>query len=158
MSQFTTTRLAGSRTLVQGTDSASNSGSVVLDSAEYDNLFAQDQLADAHAEFDAAVEEFFAPITEAADKLEAAHRVEVDPSSIYVVDEGEAGVSGRPAKIIEVSHDTQVLRLVQSDPDRLLWVNGTLEITEFVPSSTGSNDTEAEAEVHEYVDPSVGIS
>ena len=76
----------------------------------------------AEKDYDQKVRDFFAPLTDAADALEDAARPTIDPAFIYIVEEGEESVEGKPATIIELDEDTVILRLIeQGKVDRLQW-------------------------------------
>ena len=128
---LTTTRLAGHRTLVQGSDILGVHGKQILDSSEWDEVADRKTHDEIHDAFDAKVKEFFAPIMEAADALHEAHKVLTDPAFYLVLDEGEEATAGRPEEIVALSHDSVVLRLIeQGATNRLVWVNDSLEILE----------------------------
>ena len=140
---LTTTRLAGHRTLVQGSDILGVHGKQILDSAEWDEIAATKQHTELHDEFDAKVKEFFAPIMEAADALHEAHKVQTDPAFYLVLDEGEEATPGRPEQVVALSHDSVVLRLLEQGAyNRLVWVNDSLEILEQGASAPSFEVTE----------------
>lgn len=124
---FNQTRLAGHRVLVEG---AYADRFTVLDSAEYDHMYAEDAFTKATEEFDLVVAEFFAPITAAADRLHEELEAEVveNPYVVVVQDEVQPTV-GQPRQTILVSHDTAVLRILNSgDTSKLVWLGNTIEI------------------------------
>ena len=134
---LTTTRLAGHRTLVQGTDILGVHGKQILDSSEWDAIADRKTHDEIHDAFDAKVKEFFGPIMEAADALHEAHKVQTDPAFYLVLDEGEDATPGRPEEIVALSHDSVVLRLLeQGAVNRLVWVNDSLEILEQPATAT----------------------
>lgn len=129
MPQFKTTNLVGDRVLVQGTDFLGTEGKVVLDSSQWTELNKHKQWESATQEFDAAVEAFFAPISEAADKVKAQTKTERDPVSFVVLEEETKGVQAKPAHVVSLTKDSQILRIIESgDHDRLAWVGDDLEI------------------------------
>ena len=85
---FTTTALVGNRVLVTGTDFLGTEGKAVLDSSQWVAVNARKQHKQASKEFDTAVEEFFKPLTEAADK---AHSATVPVAEAFRAGEPEAG-------------------------------------------------------------------
>lgn len=131
---FSTVKLAGQRTLVKGEDAHGTNGQVVLSSHQWDYIKAESTQDERIAAFDDAVEAFFKPLTDAAEKLEAEAVKAVDPIDVVTIGDSVDHVEGRPAREIVLSHDSKVLRLIEEgQQDRLIWVNGNLEITEYVP-------------------------
>lgn len=127
---FTATRLVGHRMVVKGTDIFGTTGETVLDSSQWDEIHAINNFEDAEAEFAEAVEKFFAPLDEAADKVAALkEQAEEDEFSTVVLSEGVEHVVAQPARVVNLTNDSIVLRLLSLDlGDRLIWVNGSLEI------------------------------
>lgn len=133
---FTLNKLVGHRVAVSGQDRANTEGSVVLDSAQWDELNRVDDTKAAREAFDEKVEEFFSELTEAADAYNesVAAAQAVDPLTYVTVQEGTEGVIGTRERRVNLTHDSQVLRLLdQGNHDRLLWVDGNLEILEAHP-------------------------
>lgn len=133
---FSITRLVNHRVLVTGTDTFDVSGKVTLDSSQWDEIKANTQYSEALDAFDAAVESFFAPLVEAAEAAEKAApvAVPVDPMSYVVLNEEVEGVQAQPAQLIHLNADSIVLRLIEfGDTDRLVWVDGRLEVLEQLP-------------------------
>lgn len=126
MSKFITTRLAGDRMLV------TNGGKkqAILDTQQWDQIKSLTQTNEAQADFDEAVKDFFAPLTEAIDKLEAAKAPAVDETYLVVVGETVEGTPGKQARVYHLCHDAAVLRILESgDHSRLVWVgNDAIEI------------------------------
>jgi hypothetical protein len=127
---FTTTALVDNRVLVQGTDFLGVDGKTVLDSSQWLEVNKATHFKEATNEFDAAVKEFFAPLTEASDKLEAIQKGDApDPVTFVVLDEETKAVPGKPAHLVKLTKDSIILRLLeQGASDRLAWVNEELEI------------------------------
>lgn len=126
---FTTTRLIGSRVLVRGTDVTGTDGEAVLDTTQWDELNQHKAVDAATAEFDKAVEEFFAPLTKAAEAVGKKLERPTDELDYLVIHEGTDAVAGVPAHVVQLSHDSKVLRLLeQGNSERLVWVMGHLEI------------------------------
>jgi len=127
---FTTTKLAGDRTLIEGTDRRGTSGSQVVWSHEWDMLLREQEISKAHDVFDAKVEEFFAELTEAADMLHQAHQVQLDPLLYIVESEAVEGQPARAESVRQLDPATVLLRAIATgNDDRLIWVNGQLEVT-----------------------------
>jgi len=127
---FTIIKLAGDRALVKGRDAAGTYGQQILDAAEWNDFNAHTKHNDAHEAFDAAVEEFFAPLNAAVDALKETAKPKHDPLFFVTVQEKSEAVAGTDEVLVRLSHDSAVLRLIEQDADtqRLLWVNDTLEI------------------------------
>lgn len=139
-----TTKLVDNRVFVHGTDAIGTHGEVVLDGTQWAELTQQTQVQLAQADFDAEVEKFFAPLTAAAEalgkKLERA-----EDEAYYVVSEGSDSVAGQQRHVVKLTHDSQILRLIDDGrEDRLVWVGDGLEI--LAPTATTEDvDTHAEA-------------
>ena len=133
---FTTTDLVNNRVLVEGTDRRGRVGRTVLGSTQFRELSARDDHSLAHEAFDAEVRAFYAPLTAAAEKLEAAHQVQAEDLFTEVVQEAVEATAGQQEIRVHLSSDTVILRLLeQGDDERLIWVNGYLEITAPVTST-----------------------
>jgi hypothetical protein len=149
---FTTNALTGGRVLVRGQDSTGTNGETVLDGTEWAQAKAQAAHFEAHEGFDAAVEEFFAPLVEAAEKLESSLAMPaLDRSSYFVIDEGEEATPGRSSTVIKLGRDSVILRLIEEgQSDRLVWVAGDLEVLEVLPGTSTSGSVQGQSpEPHE---------
>ena len=122
---FHVQNMIGGQALVSGTDYLGNQGKTVVSTVQWDELNARTNFSKATEDFDAAVEEFFAPLTEAAEKIERElDRKEQDPTEYVVLTEGTKGVEAQPAEIIQLSRDSMILRLIEDNAyDRLVWVD-----------------------------------
>ena len=138
---FKTQRLVNQRVVVIGEDFTGTHGKTVLDSTQWDEVNSNTAYDQALEAFDAAVSDFFAPILEAAEATEAALIASPqDPASYVVLSEEVEGVAGKPAQLVHLNHDSIVLRLIeQGDEDRLVWVDGNLEVLELAPSISDDN-------------------
>lgn len=126
---FTINRLTNQRAVVRGADATGAEGEVVLSTAEWDSLKARGEYDKAVKAHDEAITKFYAPVTEAAEKMQAAVTPKVDPITVLVLDEGVDSVPGRMPETVTLSHDSIVLRLIESGKhDRLVWVGGGLEV------------------------------
>jgi acetylornithine deacetylase/succinyl-diaminopimelate desuccinylase-like protein len=126
---FTTTQLTGDRVLVQGTDIFGTNNKTVVDGEQWAELNARTNLNKAQAAFDEAIEEFFAPLQAAADKIEKSLAKPTDASAYVVLDEGSEGVNPTPRHVVNLTHGSIVLRLIEEgQTDRLLWVGDELEV------------------------------
>ena len=121
---FTVQTMLGSEALVSGTDSMGQSGKTVVSTRQWDELKAMKNFSSAEADFDKAVEEFFAPLLEAAEAAAEAVNKPKDPAEYVVLTEEVEGVEHVPAQIIELSKDSMVLRLIEEGTtDRLIWLS-----------------------------------
>lgn len=134
---FTTLNLSGERVLVKGTDSQGTMGQTVVDSSEWTEVKRRSEHSEAHENFEAAVEDFFKPLTEAAEKLQLQfNQVELDPISYVTLEEGEEASSGKEEVVIKLSPDSVILRILESgDHSRLVWVGDTLEVLAVLPNT-----------------------
>lgn len=130
MSQFTTVALTGDRVLVKGTDRFGTTGETVLDGSTWAEVKRHTAFKDAESTFNEAVEDFFAPLMEAADQLQSTLSVrKPDPDTYVVLEEGEAATPGRQREVIHLDADSVVLRLIEAgQTDRLVWVMDRLEV------------------------------
>ena len=121
MNTFTTTALANGSVLVTGAD-GTRSYQTLLDGRGFASIKQHEAVDMAEKDYDQKVRDFFAPLTDAAVALGEAARPTIDPAFIYIVEEGEEPVEGKPATIIELDEDTVILRLIeQGRVDRLQW-------------------------------------
>lgn len=136
---FSTLKLSGERVVVRGADRTGVEGETVLNAAEWNAIKTARDGDKAEAEFNATVEAFFAPITEAIDALESSRRGEdADPATFVVVDEGVEGTPSRPRRVASLSRDSIVLRLLEEGKDdRLVWVLDQLEVLDAAAPSVG---------------------
>jgi hypothetical protein len=132
---FTTQNLVGNRVVVKGTDINGAVGEQVVDSTEWTLIHANTELDIAKQAFDEAVEEFFAPITEAAEKLGKTLEMPEDAINYLVLDEGVEGTESVSRNVVHLSQDSVILRLIEAgDDDRLVWVNERLEVLAEAPA------------------------
>lgn len=122
---FETKKLAGGQVLITGEDTAGNTGKQVVDGTEWAELARAKADREVHENFEQTVEQFFAPLTEAIDQLNAAHQPTVDPLFQVVLSEGEAATPGEAAIVAHLSLDSAILRLIEEDATapRLLWLS-----------------------------------
>lgn len=142
---FEVKRLVNHRAIVSGTDTFGVTGSAALDTTQWDEIQANVKFDQATEAFDEVVEEFFAPMLAAADNVKAAlvPRPE-DPASYVVLSEEVEGVEAKPRVLVRLDDDTIVLRLIDSgETDRLVWVDGKLEVLEHSPVAFGAISDES---------------
>lgn len=137
---FTTMNLTGERVLVRGTDVTGKDGETVLDSSQWNEVNRHRGVAEASADFDAEVDNFFAPLLRAAEKFETARAGrDEDPIAKFVIHEGTPAVEGREEIAVHLNKDSIVLRLIErGDTDRLVWVGDSLEVLEVLPGTSTS--------------------
>ena len=130
MSNFTTTALANEFFLVEGTDVRGKYGECVVPGGEWLTIKRALGTDTAKEQLDAAIEEFFKPLVEAADAFAAAKAPTMDALSTIVLSEGTAGEPAREREVVHLGRDAQILRAIEEGAtDRLLRVNDMLIIT-----------------------------
>ena len=130
MSNFTTTLLANEHFLVEGTDVRGNYAGCIVDGSEWLAIKRALGTDTAKEQLDAAIEEFFKPLVEAAEAFTEAKAPVVDALSVIVLNEGTAGEPAREREVVHLGRDAQILRAIEEGTtDRLLWVNDVLMIT-----------------------------
>lgn len=126
---FNAKALMGNRYLVAGTDFTGAEGAVVIDGTQWNQVVSWDKSKRAQATFDEAVNSFFAPLLEAAEAMEQEHVG--DSIGTLVLEEGTEGTAGVPAKVVQLTKDSIILRLIENnETDRLIWVYPNLEVLE----------------------------
>ena len=145
---FQTSNLVGDRVLVHGTDTFGTAGKTIVDATQWLELKARKDMSTATADFDAAVEAFYAPLTEAADKASAAmkgNRPE-DSSAYVVLVEATEGVPANAGVTVPLTRDSVILRLIEEqNTDRLVWVDDSLEVLEVLPNTHTASATQVDA-------------
>lgn len=129
---FTVQYMLGDQALVSGTDLAGNTGKTMVSTTQWEELKSRKNFSSAVEDFDAKVEEFFAPLVKAAEAAQQATAPKAPDALSYVVlKEGVEGVPAEQSEIVELTHDSIVLRLIEEGKtDRLTWVDeSTLGIT-----------------------------
>jgi methyl coenzyme M reductase beta subunit len=113
----------------------------VVDGSEWAGIKAERNFAGAEANFEASVEEFFAPLLAAAEEMGKALEVPTDELEYLVISEGVEATAGQEAHVVRLSKDSQVLRLIEDGNDhRLVWVGDDLEIMAEVTSTQVDED------------------
>lgn len=117
---FTVTPLMGGGTLVEGTDVTGKEGRTILVSDRWEMLKSIRLHKQAAEVFDAQVEEFFKPITDAAEAAKAiAHPVTEDWSRVVVTE----GTEGTEPEVVTLDMDGIILRLLdETDGSMLRWI------------------------------------
>lgn len=129
--RFTATPLAHHEYLVEGTDAAGVSDSTVVDGTQWDAVLERQRVQEAHGTFDEKVAEFFAPLMEAIDEINAARaQVDIDPLLYIVEQEAVEGRQAQSQKLLPLDHGAVILRAISTGAfDRLRWVKGELVVT-----------------------------
>jgi hypothetical protein len=138
---FKTNILVGERVLVSGTDVTGESGKTIVDATQWNELALRKDVSKATADFDAAVEAFYAPLTDAADAAEQAFKGnKPDDASAYVVIQEEVPATpGQVGHTVRLTRDSVILRLIEEgNTDRLVWVDDQLEVLEVLPNTSTS--------------------
>lgn len=122
---FTVQTMLGGTALVAGTDITGKSGQTIVSTVQWNELTGRDNFSKATADFDAAVEKFFAPLEKAAKKAKKAlERPSQDPSEYIVLKEAVKGRESQPAEVVALNRDSIILRLIEEgQTDRLVWVD-----------------------------------
>ena len=146
---FEVKHLANDRALITGTDDQNTIHQVVVSSSGFHQI--EDYFADQEraAAYDAAIEEFYAPLVAAAAAYDKAAPV-VDPAWTFVIDEGVAATEGRMGTVVELDRDTVILRLIAEGSDRLIWVGDTIEILAYEPPVPEESVGQVEFDPAEY--------
>lgn len=128
---FSTTELTGDRVLVTGVDVRGMIGEVVVDASQWRQIKRRQTKKEVVAEVEAAIDNLLAPVQAAIDSAKSKLELpKVDPLLYYVEQEGSEGVQSKPELTIKLTHDSVILRAIEEGhEDRLVWVNGTLELT-----------------------------
>ena len=122
---FTIQTMLGGTALVSGTDIAGNEGKTLVSTTQWEELQQRSNFSSATADYDKAVEEFFAPLVEAGEKLKdiAAGTVQ-DAAEYVVISEGTEGVKAEAKQIVQLSKDSMILRFIEEGKtDRLVWID-----------------------------------
>ena len=130
---FNVTELAGHRALVTGDANQQ----CILDTTERDELRLLIENREVDQMFDEDIEDFFAPLTRAAELHDRRHELLAqqfnqadDRAFSFVLKEAVESVEAVEEERVVLSHDSVVLRLIDSgQTDRLVWVgNDRIEI------------------------------
>lgn len=123
---FTAQSMLGNKVLVTGTDKLGNAGTTEVDSTQWDDLKTRKNFDASTEAFDAAVAEFFAPLIEAVEAVEAAATPVHDALEYVVLHEGTEGTEAQPEEVVQLTTDSIILRCIEEgQTDRLVWVNPT---------------------------------
>ena len=126
---FDLTMLAGGHALVTGSKPEQH---CVLDASQWIQIKQHQARIKAEEVFDATVEEFYKPLTEAAGEYESrlGQIMKADPAFDYVLQPGAEGTEKTSRKVYYLNNASAILRMIESgNTDRLIWVNDQILIT-----------------------------
>lgn len=147
MSNFTATALANEHFLVEGTDVRGNYGECIVYGGDWLEIKRALRTDTSKEQLNAAIEEFFKPLVEAADAFAAAKAPVVDPLAVVILNKGTDGQAARPREVVHLPGAAQILRAIEEGrTHRLLWVGGDLVITAAPPAPVKTTVEPAVAE------------
>ena len=122
-SQFNTTKLNNHRVLIEGPKGQH----YIADGSQLVDIDAYITAKEAEEQYNYETEEFFAPLLDASDKLEAALKARSDARDAYtekvIFTEGRPAIPAVEEDSVVLTHDSQVLlRLRRGDDSQLRWV------------------------------------
>ena len=154
---FNTKALAGDRLLVTG-----NPGQqTILYVHQWNTIKQEFRKESLVADFDSKIEEFFAPLIEAQEKLDKALTPVIDPAFTIVLNESKEPQPGEPAVVVELEYDSAVARLIETGQlERLIWVgNDRIEILEYEAPAIVDEDVAADlAEFTSAVEQAITVA
>ena len=126
---FNLTMLAGDKALVTGSKPEQR---CVLNATQWIQIKQHQARIEAEEVFDATVEEFYKPLTEAAGEYESrlGQIMKADPAFEYVIQPGAEGTEKTSREVYYLDNASAILRMIESgNTDRLIWVNDQILIT-----------------------------
>ena len=126
---FNLTMLAGNQALITGDKSKQR---CVLDATQWIQIKQHQARIKAEEVFDATVEEFYKPLTEAAGEYESrlGQLMKADPAFEYVLQPGAEGTEKTSREVYYLDNASAILRMIESgDTSRLIWVGDQILIT-----------------------------
>ena len=126
---FDLTMLAGGQALVTGSKPKQH---CVLDASQWIQIKQHQARIEAEEVFDATVEEFYKPLTEAAGEYESrlGQIMKADPAFEYVIQPGAEGTEKTSREVYYLDDASVILRMIESgDTSRLIWVGDQILIT-----------------------------
>ena len=126
---FNLTMLAGNQALITGDKSKQR---CVLDASQWIQIKQHQARIEAEEVFDATVEEFYKPLTEAAGEYESrlGQIMKADPAFEYVLQPGAEGTEKTSREVYYLDNASAILRMIESgDTSRLIWVGDQILIT-----------------------------
>ena len=123
MQTFNVTELADDRFLIEGTNRKGEHCQTILYSSLYNQIKDEEQTKAAAADMDASIQDFFAPLVAAGERLAQSKERQWDPDFTYVVEAPTKGTESKPGRMIPLDYSTVALRMIEEgDYSRLLWV------------------------------------
>ena len=126
---FDLTMLAGGQALVTGSKPEQH---CVLNASQWIQIKQHQARIEAEEVFDATVEEFYKPLTEAAGEYESrlGQIMKADPAFEYVIQPGAEGTEKTSREVYYLDDASAILRMIESgDTSRLIWVGDQILIT-----------------------------
>lgn len=154
---FNTKALAGDRLLVTGNPNQQS----ILYVKQWNTIKREQGKSVLLADFDAKIEEFFAPLVAAQEELDKAMIPVVDPAFTIVLNEGKEHQCGEDTVVVELDDDSAIARLIEMGQlDRLIWVGDHLiEILEYEAPAIVDEDVAADlAEFTSAVEQAIDVA
>ena len=124
MSNFKYTQTTSNQVVVEGTDSHGVFNRLIVDGEQWTSIKQVEEILLAAQEFDAAVEEFFRPLTDAAPVSE-----KQSDFATYTLKQGKDAVEKVLPLQYELTNDSQILRAIDFELfDLLMWVGDNLVV------------------------------
>lgn len=124
MSNFKYTQTTSNQVVVEGTDSHGVFNRLIVDGEQWTSIKQVEETLLAAQEFDAAVEEFFRPLTDAAPVSE-----KQSDFATYTLKQGKNAVEEVLPLQYELTNDSQILRAIDFELfDLLMWVGDNLVV------------------------------
>ena len=132
---FTFVRGTAGVGVIRGQDKYGVFGSIIVSTDQYDRLQEIASRLDKGAQVDEVIRDFWAPLVDAIEAIDAGEDDRVDPlDSHRVIHEHVAHVSGSPAVSVDLDYDgICILAVVDGYHDRLAWVMDSLFIEGMPP-------------------------
>ena len=124
MNTFKYTQTTSNQVVVEGTDSHGVFNRLIVDGEQWTSIKQVEETLLAAQEFDAAVEEFFRPLTDAAPVSE-----KQSDFATYTLKQGKDAVEKVLPLQYELTNDSQILRAIDFELfDLLMWVGDNLVV------------------------------
>ena len=126
---FDTTALANDQLLVTGNAAQRT----VLNVSQWNELKRDQRVRTLETEYDEEIKEFFRPLIEAEEKLDAATIAPIDPAFTIVLSEPVEHRCAEKGVAIDLDEHSAIARLIEmGEFDRLIWVDdSTIAVTEY---------------------------
>lgn len=125
---FTVSPIVGGGVLVEGVDAAGREGTAILRSEAWNFVVEYKAKVEAEAAFDGEVEEFFAPLLEAAEKFQAATESAADQVTVVLAPGTEHVAEVPPVEVVLDAAGVVLQALDAGQFDSLRWVAGDLVV------------------------------